>query len=106
MGYAGYAERSVDDFRWRYLDRPDVGEAGVLVVEDDEQTLVGYAVVGASGTILEFSIHPDSNRREVAAFLMAEAERYLLAQGIDEIVLHAPVEDQEIAAALQRRRVR
>ncbi|MGZ5385525.1 MAG: GNAT family N-acetyltransferase [Acidimicrobiia bacterium] len=100
-GYAGFAERSVEDFRWRYLDRPDVGTEGVIVVEDSLPRAIGYVVVGTSGTIWEFAIDPDSNRREVASLLIAEAERHLIGRGIDEIVLHAPVDDLDMAAALQ-----
>jgi ribosomal protein S18 acetylase RimI-like enzyme len=99
-GYGGFAERSVEDFRWRYLERPDVGAAGVIVVEDAQQDVVGYVVVGTSGTIFEFAIDPDTNRREVADVLIAEAEQHLLGIGIDEIVLHAPLDDQDVAAAL------
>ena len=66
-GYAGFAERSVEDFRWRYLDRSDIGTDGVIVVNDVQRGVVGYAVVGASGTIWEWAIDPDAERRQVAA---------------------------------------
>jgi hypothetical protein len=99
-GYAGFAERSVEDFRWRYLDRPDIGNEGVIVVEDAQQRAIGYIVVGTSGTIWEYAIDPDSNRREVASLLITEAERRMIDRDVDEIVLHAPVEDQDMAAAL------
>ncbi|HKZ24639.1 MAG TPA: GNAT family N-acetyltransferase [Acidimicrobiia bacterium] len=100
-GYGGFAERSVEDFRWRHLDRPDVGTEGVIVVEDARQRVIGYVVVGTSGTIWEFAIDPDSDRREVASLLIAEAERHLIGRGIDEIVLHAPVDDLDMSAALR-----
>lgn len=99
--YAGYAERSVEDFGWRYLDRPDIGADGVIVVEDAQLRLLGYVVVGKTGTIWEFAIDPDADRPVVAALLFAEAERLLMDQGVDEIMLHAPVDDSDVAGALK-----
>ena len=101
VGYAGFAERSVADFHWRYLDRPDIGKEGVIVVEGVEHRLIGYVVVGTSGTIWEFAIDLDAERQKVATILIAEAERFLMESGVDEIVLHAPVDDLDMAAALQ-----
>ena len=98
--YASFAERSVEDFCWRYLDRPDIGMDGVIVVEDPQQRVIGYAVVGTSGTIWEFGIDPDTNRRAAADLLITEAERRLVRHGVDEVVLHAPVEDLDMAGAL------
>ncbi len=100
-GYAGFAERSVEDFRWRYLDRSDIGTDGVIVVNDVQRGVVGYVVVGASGTIWEWAIDPDAERRPVAELMIAAAEQRLAERGVDEIVLHAPVDDEDMAAALQ-----
>ncbi|TET62287.1 hypothetical protein E3J49_08460, partial [Candidatus Bathyarchaeota archaeon] len=51
--YGGFTLKTPEYWRWCCLKRPDVEKEGVFVVEDGDENVVGYAVVGGSGNIWE-----------------------------------------------------
>lgn len=100
--YGGSPTKSLEDFRWRHLARPDVQPEGVIVAEDPmSQRIVGYLVAGTSGSIWEMVVALETGRATVAHLLLAEAEKYLRAHGADEIRVHIPRDDVAMNHAAQ-----
>jgi putative sterol carrier protein len=88
-GYGGFVPRTEEYWRWCCLKRPDVDENGIfLVTEGENGPLVGYAVVGSSGSIWEFCAGGD--RKHVASILLREAVKYLDELGVSSVNVNVP----------------
>lgn len=66
---------------------------GIFVVTNQSEVVVGYAVVGKSGHIWEFSYDPTSDGETIVSILLEASTRYLIQIGTTSIVLNAPLED-------------
>jgi ribosomal protein S18 acetylase RimI-like enzyme len=92
--YGGFTLRTPDYWRWCCLKRPDVEREGLFVVVDQEnEKVVGYAVAGRSGNIWELCYDSKHGGEEIASLLLSEATRYLESVGATSINLSAPKED-------------
>lgn len=88
--YGGYVPRTPEYWRWSCLERPDVEKEGIFVVVDQNETVAGYAVVGRSGTIWDFSYDP---QMDILSMLLEASTRYLAEVGATSITLNSPSED-------------
>jgi ribosomal protein S18 acetylase RimI-like enzyme len=93
-GYGGFTLRTAEHWRWCCLKRPDVKKEGVFVVVDEDENVVGYAVVGSSGSIWELCYNPGRDGEEIVSLLLDEAERYLKEVGAVSVTFNAPREDR------------
>jgi hypothetical protein len=93
-GYGGFTLRTAEYWRWCCLKRPDVETRGVFVVVDEDEKVVGYAVVGSSGNIWELCYDPKRGGEEIVSLLLSEATRYLEEVGAVSITFNAPREDR------------
>jgi hypothetical protein len=89
---AGFVPRTVEYWRWCCLQRPDVSEKGILVVEK-ENKIVGYVVVGKSGNIWELCYDSSHKAKTIVSKLLTWAEDYARSVGSNSIVLNAYVKD-------------
>lgn len=81
--YGGFVKRTVEYLFWSCMERPDVEKEGVLVVVDGNDTVVGYAVVGKSGNMWEFSYDPERNGEEIVSLLFESSKQYLRKNGVE-----------------------
>ncbi len=87
--YGGFVPRTVEYWRWCCLNRPDVEENGIFIVTDSESgRLVGYVVIGSSGSVWEFCAGGD--RKQVASVLLREAVQYLGGLGVSSVNVNVP----------------
>lgn len=93
-GYGGFALRTAEYWRWCCLKRPDVETRGVFVVVDEDEKVVGCAVVGSSGNIWELCYDPSRDSEEVVSLLLDEATRYLEEVEAVSMTFNAPREDR------------
>ena len=90
---AGFVPRTVEYWRWCCLERPDVTEKGVLIVEK-EYKIVGYIVVGKSGNIWELCYDSSNNAKTIVSRLLIWAENYARGVGSNSLVLNGYVKDK------------
>ena len=91
--YGGYVPRTIKYWRWSCLERPDVERKGIFVVTNQSEAVVGYAVVGKSGHIWEFSYEPMADGETIVSMLLEASTIYLQQIGTTSIVFNAPSED-------------
>ena len=91
--YAGFVPRTSDYWRWSCLKRPDVESEGILVVNDGEK-IIGYAVVGKTGNIWEFCYDPAYDGNAIVAIILEWSANYVENAGGDCVVFNAPSNDQ------------
>ena len=91
--YGGFTLKTPDYWRWCCLKRPDVEKEGVFVVEDGDENVVGYAVVGGSGNIWELCYDSGRNGGEIVSLLLDKAVRYLEKVGATSITFNVSKED-------------
>jgi len=89
--YGGYTLKTPEYWRWCCLQRPDVDNESVFLVStQNNKKLVGYAVVGKSGTIWEISYDPESDGKKIVTLLLEQATAYLEKMGASSINFTAP----------------
>jgi hypothetical protein len=89
---AGFVFRTVEYWRWCCLQRPDVSEKGILIVEK-ENKVVGYVVVGKSGNIWELCYDSSRKAKTIVSKLLTWADDYARSVGSNSLVLNAYVKD-------------
>jgi len=95
--YGGYTLRSPEYWRWCCLQRPDMEKEGILIALDKKsKEIVGYAVVGKSGSLWELSYDPNNNGEELVSLLLDKATAYLEQAGAASINFTAPQKDRII----------
>jgi len=91
--YGGFTLKTPKYWRWCCLERPDVERAGLLVVVDGDENVVGYAVVGRSGNIWELCYGSLRDGEEIVSLLLDKATCYLESVGATSITFNAVRED-------------
>ncbi|MBI4461515.1 MAG: GNAT family N-acetyltransferase [Acidobacteria bacterium] len=91
----------------RYALRAFLAEPGTQgFVVEAEGRLIGFALVachrGGAGHIITLDVAPDHRRRQVGTALLAHAERWLAAQGVQQVWLETAV-DNEAGVAFWRK---
>ena len=87
--YGGFPTKTVEYWRWSYLQRPDVEPEGILIAQDEKE-VVGYAVLGKSGNIWEFCYDSEKDEEEIISLLLNSAISYLNKVNAPSISLNAP----------------
>ena len=81
-------------WRWCCLQRPDVEKESIFLVSTKNnkelKKLVGYTVVGKSGTIWEIIYDPESDGEKIVTLLLEQATVYLEKIGASSINFTAP----------------
>jgi len=91
--YGGFVKRTLDYWFWCCMQRPDVDEDGILVVVDESEKVAGYAVVGKSGKIWEYSYDPEMDGKKILSLLFERAVKYLEENGASSVMFNAPSDD-------------
>lgn len=92
--YGGFVLRNPKYWLWCCLQRPDVEREGIFVaVNENNNSIVGYAIVGKSGNIWELCYDPMHNVEEIVDALLKESTHYLETVGAASVVFHAVKED-------------
>ncbi len=91
--YGGFVSRTPEYWLWCCLKRPDVEREGLFVVTDENENIVGYAVVGRSGSIWELSYDPTQGGEKILSLLLNESVGYLEKVGATSITFNAVIED-------------
>ncbi len=91
--YAGFVPRTAEYWRWSCINRPDVEAEGILIVNDGEK-IVGYAVVAKTGNIWEFCYDPAYDGKAIISTVLEWSTEYVKDAGGDSIVFNAPTDDQ------------
>jgi hypothetical protein len=97
---AGFVPRTVEYWRWCCLERPDVTEKSILIVEKENKT-VGYVVVGKSGNIWELCYDSSQNAKAIVSKLLTWAEDYARSVGSSSMVLNAYNKDLVVREVCQ-----
>lgn len=92
--YGGFPDKTVEYWRWSYLQRPDVKPDGIFVVQDEKSQLSGYAVVGDSGNIWELCYDSEKDGEEIISILLSSSISYLNKLDAPSAALNAPVNDE------------
>lgn len=91
--YGGFPTKTVEYWRWSYLQRPDVEPEGILIAQDEKAEVVGYTVIGKSGNIWEFCYDSEKDGEEIISLLLNSAISYLNKVNAPSISLNAPIND-------------
>ena len=92
--YGGYTLKTPEYWRWCCLARPDVEKESIFLVSNqNSKKLVGYAVIGKSGTVWELAYDPQSDGKEIVAVLLEQATEYLANVGASSVNFTAPQND-------------
>lgn len=101
--YAGFVPRTREYWVWSCLERPDVDREGIIIAEDKTSgEIVGYAVIGKSGSIWEFCIGLECERKKAFSLIAEKAMEYIAEVGADHIGLNVPAEDNAIRKMLEK----
>ena len=92
--YGGYTLKTPEYWRWCCLARPDVEKESIFLVSNQNSNkLVGYAVVGKSGTVWELVYDPETDCKEIVTLLLEQATEYLTNIGAPSVNFTAPQEE-------------
>jgi hypothetical protein len=91
----GFVPRTPTYWIWCCLNRPDVTEESVAIVNKAKK-IVGYAVVGKSGDIWELCYDPIYDGKIIVSKLLNWSVGYLEKAGSDSVVLNAPNRDKVV----------
>jgi hypothetical protein len=97
--FGGHVVRDVEGWRWSILDRPGVDPEDVMVVEAEDNAIVGYGVLGPGGVVLELCLDPDLAGRERAAVakqLVGALEERCQSRGFEAIAFELPISDSVV----------
>ncbi len=93
--YAGTNVRTVEDFKWRCLDRPGVEPSGAFVVVCGS-SIVGYSVVRTSGEVLDCIVDEHPKSRDILRTLLTESEEYAVAAGATRMLVNLPADRPDL----------
>lgn len=93
--FAGYVPRTPEYWVWCCLNRPDVNEKSVVIVNKGNK-VVGYAVVGKSGDIWELCYDSLYDGKAIVSMLLSWALDYARSVGSDSVTLNAFEKDDVI----------
>jgi hypothetical protein len=91
--YGGFVPRTPEYWLWCCLKRPDVEREGLFVVTDENENIVGYAVVGRSGNVWELCYDPMREGEKILSLLLNESVCYVEKVGATSITFNAVTED-------------
>jgi GNAT superfamily N-acetyltransferase len=92
--YGGFVPRDSKYWLWCCLQRPDVEREGVfVVVNENNNGVVGYAVAGKSGNVWELCYDPAYDVEKIVGMLLGETTRYLESIGAASVTFNAVKED-------------
>lgn len=91
-GFAGFVPRTLEYWRWCCLNRPDVEDEGIVIVNDGKK-IIGYGVVGKTGNIWELCYDSAYKGEEIVSTILEWAVNYLESTGGDSIILNASLDD-------------
>ena len=92
--YGGFVSRNPKYWLWCCLQRPGVSREGIfVVVNENENNVVGYAVAGKSGNIWEMCYDPQHDVEKVVGMLLSETTRYLENIGAATVAFNAVEDD-------------
>jgi hypothetical protein len=91
--YGGYARKTPENWRWCCLQRPDVEKEGVLLASSRDNKVVGYVVIGKSGSLWELSYDCNSDGKKITALLLKQATAYLEKVGASSVNFAFPIKD-------------
>ena len=94
QNYGGYTRKTPENWRWCCLQRPDVEKEGILLASSrDNNDIVGYVVIGRSGSLWEIAYDCDSNGKEITTLLLKQATAYLEKFGASSVNFAFPMKD-------------
>jgi len=97
-GYAGFVPRTAEFWLWCCKNRPGVREDRIILADNGEH-VIGYAVVSDAGEVLEFCYNPEKAGEEIVLRLMETIESQLRNVGATSVILNAPSDDPTIREA-------
>jgi hypothetical protein len=100
--YSGFTLKTPESWHWRCLQRPDVEREGLLAATDRHNKIVGYAVIGKSGSIWELCYDSEREGQEIVSLLLSESLHYLKKVGATSVSLNAPAEDNAVRCVCKR----
>jgi hypothetical protein len=101
--YGGYTRKTPENWLWCCLQRPDVERENVLLVSTRENnSIVGYVVIGKSGSLWELAYDPDSNGEKIVALLLKKATEYLERIGASSVNFAFPLKDAVMKRACKK----
>jgi hypothetical protein len=101
--FGGHVVRDVEGWRWSILGRPGVSEEDIVILANEEHVLLGYAVLGAEGVVLELALDPELAGRERAAaaqHLVGALEARCQSRGLETITFELPILDDVVRRIL------
>ncbi len=93
--YAGFVPRTPEYWVWCCLQRPDVTEEGIQIV-NTKNKIVGYIVAGKTGNIWEMCYDPSYDGEIIITKLLTWAIDYLNKSDSDSVLLNFPTKDQTV----------
>ena len=89
---AGFVPRTVEYWRWSCLERPDVDEEGIMIIEKADK-IVGYSVVGKSGNVWELCYDSHNDAETILSGLLDQTLNYARSVGGNSVVLNVSTLD-------------
>lgn len=96
--YAGFVQRTLQDWLWYYKLHPDIGPEGILVVNKGKE-IVGYAAIGRLGLrgnvllVYELCYDPTHDGQTIISKLLKKAEQLARDRNGSYITFDAPSDD-------------
>jgi hypothetical protein len=101
QAFGGFVPRTANYWNWCCLNRPDVDQEGIVIIERNGQ-MKGYAVVGKSGNIWEFCYNSGDDQETIVSKILTWAENYAQSVGSDSIVLNSYANDAVIRSVCEK----
>lgn len=104
--YGGFIPRTVERWRWSVLERPGVTEEDIRILESRSGDLLGYGVLDATGTVLEFAVdghRGEGQRARIADRLVRCLEERAEERDLDRLSLRLPSDDPVLRSVLRDR---
>jgi hypothetical protein len=96
--FAGFVPRTPEYWVWCCLNRPDVNEKSVVIVNKGNK-VVGYAVVGKSGNVWELCYDSLYDGKTIVSKLLSWTLDYARSAGSDSVTLNAFEKDDVMRIA-------
>jgi len=96
----GFVPRTIEYWRWCCLERPDVDEEGIMIVERADQ-IVGYSVIGKSGNVWELCHDSRYDAEIIISNLLDRTLDYSGSVGSNSVVLNVSTEDSSLRRVCQ-----
>jgi len=89
-----FPARTKEYWLWCNKKRPDVKPNGIFIVENNEK-IIGYAVVSDTGNVYEFAIDKNSNFTKITSLLFSKIEAYAKSKGAEAITVYVPSDSKK-----------